>query len=309
MITPRGWHPIVNVETEKQIETPAGPVIKYKLSEKELAEVYEKYGKPGEVGPAPVPETKQPEQTAEKPEPVAENPKKKKTLAEQKMEEVSKEQFAEMLETMTLRDIAKRLGVSVTTVVSIRDRFGLQQPEKKPVPKTNLIEQKMQEITKEEFAALLETMTLQELAKKLGVSYTTVTRMRDRFGIEQPDRNRVQRTEAITSEPALKEEERMPEQEPCYYKHDTGKPRLSLVPPSLIEAVGTIRTYGTEKYRNDPDGWKHVEPDRYVDAMMRHLVEYLKDRNSVDEESGLPHLWHLACNVAFLIEMQEVSGK
>lgn len=87
-------------------------------------------------------------------------------------------------------------------------------------------------------------------------------------------------------------------------KHDQGKPRLSLVPPSLIEAVGRVRTYGTEKY-GSPDNWKTVEPWRYKDALMRHLCEYLRDPNSVDEESGLPHLEHIACNVAFLLEVQE----
>lgn len=90
------------------------------------------------------------------------------------------------------------------------------------------------------------------------------------------------------------------------HKYDTGKPLLSLVPPSLIEAVGIIRTYGTNKY-GDPDGWKLVEPERYDDALMRHLVKYLRDPNSVDSESWYPHLWHIACNVAFLIEMRKVS--
>ena len=87
------------------------------------------------------------------------------------------------------------------------------------------------------------------------------------------------------------------------HKFDEGKPRLALVPPGLIEAVGIIRTYGTAKY-GDPDGWKKVDPERYRDAMMRHLVAWLRERGSVDEESGLPHLWHLACNVAFLIEFE-----
>jgi hypothetical protein len=31
-------------------------------------------------------------------------------------------------------------------------------------------------------------------------------------------------------------------------KHDGGKPRLSLVPPILIKAVGTVMTHGAEKY-------------------------------------------------------------
>lgn len=85
-------------------------------------------------------------------------------------------------------------------------------------------------------------------------------------------------------------------------KKDHGKPRLALVPPSLIEAVGKILTFGAEKY--EPNGWRRVEPERYKDAMMRHMCAYLEDENSVDEESGYSHLWHLATNAAFLIDFQ-----
>ena len=85
-------------------------------------------------------------------------------------------------------------------------------------------------------------------------------------------------------------------------KADTGKPRLSLVSPYLIEAVGTVRTYGTEKY-GSPDNWREVEPDRYKDALMRHWVEYLKNPDSRDTESGLLHIDHVACNVNFLVEV------
>ena len=66
-------------------------------------------------------------------------------------------------------------------------------------------------------------------------------------------------------------------------KDDKDKPRLSLVPPQMIEAVGIIRTYGNKKYPED--SYRQVEAYRYVDALMRHLVEYLKDHNSVDRES------------------------
>ena len=31
---------------------------------------------------------------------------------------------------------------------------------------------------------------------------------------------------------------------------------------------------------------------------------YLDDPDGLDDESGLPHLWHLACNVAFLCERE-----
>lgn len=86
-------------------------------------------------------------------------------------------------------------------------------------------------------------------------------------------------------------------------KYDAGKPRLDLVPPGIIEAVGYIRTYGVEKY-HDPDNWSKVEPWRYRAAMMRHICAYLRNHAGVDEESGYPHLWHAACNIAFLIEME-----
>ena len=48
-----------------------------------------------------------------------------------------------------------------------------------------------------------------------------------------------------------------------------------------------------------------LEAQRYRDAMYRHMLAYLDDPKGVDEESGLPHLWHLACNVAFLCEMED----
>ena len=84
-------------------------------------------------------------------------------------------------------------------------------------------------------------------------------------------------------------------------KADAGKPRPTLVPVSLIEAVASIREYGVAKY-HDPENWRKVEPERYEDALYRHWLAYLNGEEK-DEESGLPHLWHLATNAAFLIEL------
>lgn len=86
-------------------------------------------------------------------------------------------------------------------------------------------------------------------------------------------------------------------------KADAGKIRPTLVPPALIEAVAAVREYGCSKY-HDPDNWRRVEPQRYRDALYRHWLAYLKNPDACDPESGLPHLWHLACNAAFLIEME-----
>ena len=86
-------------------------------------------------------------------------------------------------------------------------------------------------------------------------------------------------------------------------KADAGKPRPTLVPVSLVNAVTAVREYGCQKY-HDPDNWRKVEPQRYKDALYRHWLAYLGGEEK-DEESGLPHLWHMACNIAFLIEMEE----
>lgn len=86
-------------------------------------------------------------------------------------------------------------------------------------------------------------------------------------------------------------------------KADAGKLQLTLVPREIIRAIGAIRMYGNAKY-HDPENWRTVEPERYRDAAFRHFLAYLDDPQGVDEESRLPHLWHLACNVAFLVEME-----
>ena len=87
-------------------------------------------------------------------------------------------------------------------------------------------------------------------------------------------------------------------------KADAGKVQLTLCPTEIIKAIARVRMYGTAKY-GDRDNWQMVEAQRYRDAAYRHWLAYLGDPCGVDEESGLPHLWHLACNIAFLIELGE----
>ena len=90
-------------------------------------------------------------------------------------------------------------------------------------------------------------------------------------------------------------------------KADAGKLQLTLVPRRIIKAIAVIRMYGNDKY-HDPDNWRQVEPERYREALFRHFLAYLDDPFGFDSESGLPHLWHMACNIAFLIEL-EWTGK
>ena len=86
-------------------------------------------------------------------------------------------------------------------------------------------------------------------------------------------------------------------------KADEGKLRLTLVPRGIIRAIAAVREYGNQKY-GDPENWRAVSPQRYRDALFRHWLAYLDEPEGTDAESGLPHLWHVCCNAAFLVEME-----
>ena len=60
--------------------------------------------------------------------------------------------------------------------------------------------------------------------------------------------------------------------------------------------------YGNKKYK-DPDNWKTVEMRRYIAALLRHTLEFVRNLDSVDAESGIAHYKHMACNMAFICEM------
>lgn len=86
-------------------------------------------------------------------------------------------------------------------------------------------------------------------------------------------------------------------------KADQDKPHPSYVPVALIEGVMAVREYGNQKY-HDPDNWKQVEPERYHQAMLRHILAAWNDPYKIDPESGLPHIAHVATNIGFLLEMK-----
>ena len=87
-------------------------------------------------------------------------------------------------------------------------------------------------------------------------------------------------------------------------KADKDKPRPSLVQPALIRADMGVREYGCAKYRN-PENWRNVEPQRYWDALLRHVLAAWDNWQAVDPESGLPHLHHIICNAGFLAQYME----
>lgn len=87
-------------------------------------------------------------------------------------------------------------------------------------------------------------------------------------------------------------------------KADAGKPRLTLVPMRILWDIAAVREFGNTKYKGS-DNWKMVEAERFREAAFRHFLKYIDDPGGVDEESGLPHRWHLECNLAFLAELEK----
>ena len=87
-------------------------------------------------------------------------------------------------------------------------------------------------------------------------------------------------------------------------KHDTNKPRFDLIPAKAELALAQVLTFGAEKYA--PDNWRIV-PDakqRYIAAALRH-INAARSGEAMDSESGLPHLAHAMCCLAFVVELGE----
>ena len=87
-------------------------------------------------------------------------------------------------------------------------------------------------------------------------------------------------------------------------KADDGKLEMDLVPTQIARDIAQVRMYGNKKY-GSPDNWKQVELRRYKNALLRHTLAFTEDENSVDEESGIEHYKHMACNMAFICEMMK----
>lgn len=86
-------------------------------------------------------------------------------------------------------------------------------------------------------------------------------------------------------------------------KHDESKRRMDLVPTSLMSGVARILEFGAKKYGDN--NWRQgLKWSRVYAALQRHLADFWEG-NDLDSESGLPHLYHAACNIAFLIEFYE----
>ena len=81
-------------------------------------------------------------------------------------------------------------------------------------------------------------------------------------------------------------------------KADGNKLRMELIPTSAYIGLGRVLTHGAEKY--SPNSWQNVEYERYIGALIRHLVAFIDDPTGRDTDSGLLHIEHLLANAVFL---------
>lgn len=89
-------------------------------------------------------------------------------------------------------------------------------------------------------------------------------------------------------------------------RYNAGKPRIGLVPPQIIEGLGHVLTFGAEKY--DDDNWKKgLSDENCMSSCMRHLMQFQRGE-IYDSESGIHHLAHAACNLAFILYFHEKQG-
>lgn len=86
-------------------------------------------------------------------------------------------------------------------------------------------------------------------------------------------------------------------------KYDADKIRMDLLDPSFTEGVASVLTFGAAKYA--PNNWRNgIQYSRIIAAIHRHLASIQRGED-FDPESGLPHVFHIGCNVQFLGWMME----
>lgn len=90
-------------------------------------------------------------------------------------------------------------------------------------------------------------------------------------------------------------------------KDDKEKLKYHLIPPSSLEALATIFTFGAHKYGefNWTAGFKQ---SRLFASCMRHLWAWYGGE-TIDPESGKSHLWHAFTNLSMMIENEKFEDR
>lgn len=92
-------------------------------------------------------------------------------------------------------------------------------------------------------------------------------------------------------------------------RFNDGKLRVDLIEPGFIMAIAQVLTYGANKY--SANNWKTGTglTDEQIDGSLERHFWATKSGEIYDKESGLPHLYHVGCNLMFKIwKFQKTHG-
>ena len=86
-------------------------------------------------------------------------------------------------------------------------------------------------------------------------------------------------------------------------KHDEHKVPMHLLPPELLAGTAAVLDFGARKYseRNWELGMAWHRP---FSALMRHMWAWWRGED-LDPETGMSHLWHASCCIAFLMAYEQ----
>lgn len=97
----------------------------------------------------------------------------------------------------------------------------------------------------------------------------------------------------------------MSNDDPGGLKHDGDKVRMDLLPIEALVGTAQVLTFGAAKYEDD--NWrKGIKYNRLYGAALRHLTAWYAGED-LDPESGLSHLHHAGCCIAFLQSFTETQ--
>jgi len=84
------------------------------------------------------------------------------------------------------------------------------------------------------------------------------------------------------------------------------KPKLSSIPPVPLFYIGMVMNAGKAKY--GLFNWRHepITTSTYTDALFRHLLSFI-DGETIDPESGAPHMAHVAANAIIVMDAMHHS--
>jgi len=90
-------------------------------------------------------------------------------------------------------------------------------------------------------------------------------------------------------------------------KHDAGKPRMELLDSKALVEMAKVLGFGAEKYGDY--NWKGgIKHSRLYGAVQRHLTSHWAGE-TLDPESGLPHLSHAMCGLMMMVGMPDEDDR